>query len=1155
MAFAHLHVHSQYSFLDGAVKTGALPKLAKKAGMTAVAITDRQNMYGAVEFQKACQKEGIKPIFGCEVSVVSDRTDPADKRSTMLLLLAETDAGYKNLIACVSHSWLEGWQNDVPRVDRALVAEYAEGLIGLSGGLGGDVAQAILRREPEEAAQLAAGWADIFGKENFFLQVEDLGFKENRRVNETLANIGADLGIGVVATNYVHYAAQEDARPQAALMCIGLSKSYATLAGAIPDGLWFKPESEMRSAFDWLPEAVDNAGAVADRCNATIELGKTYLPNYEVPEGEDLVSFLRKVTHEGLEERFQEIEARGETYDRAVYVDRLDVELGIIIAMNFPGYFLIVWDFIKEAGKMGVPVGPGRGSGAGSLVAFSLRITDIDPLPYGLLFERFLNPERVSMPDFDIDFCMNKRDLVIKYVSEKYGRHNVGQIITYGTLKAKAALRDIGRVLDLTFGEVDRIAKLVPDELGITLKDALKKEPRFQELFAEDPRYRELYDTAVRLEGLCRHAGIHAAGIVIGEEVLWKYVPICRGANGEIVTQYAKEEVEEAGLVKFDFLGLKTLTVIDHAVRIINESKPAGEAPFVLRQVPMYDEKVFELLSSGETTGVFQLESSGFQELMKSLKPNCFEDIVAAVALYRPGPLQSGMVDDFVARKHGLMEVEYPHPALADVLQETYGTIVYQEQVMSIARIIAGYSLGGADLLRRAMGKKKASVMAAQKLVFIEGAAKTGLADADKAEAIFDLMAHFAGYGFNKSHSAAYGLISYQTAYLKAHYPVEFMAALLTADGDNTDKVVRYIADARSNGIVVRPPDVNVSLKDFSVDSGGIRFGLGAIKQVGESAVDSIIEMRENGAYGTLFEMMERVDTRRVNRRVLEAMIKSGACDCFGPERHILFNNIERALERGTRMQRDREVGQTSLFAMFDAMPKAGAKKADANYDTSGEPWLDRTRLAFEKDAIGFYVSGHPLDSYKAEVGRYATRTTATLSQTGFREEVALSCVVAAKRERPLRSGNGRMAFATLEDLHGQVEALFFSAAFEESEDALNSGDPLLVYGSVKLEGDGEHKTPKLRANRAVRLADIRAERTTKVAFRIDTSVVDADAVHQLAALCRQHEGTCSIVVLITVPGSGRARIDVQSTVKVEPSEELIAAAERLIGRGMVSLA
>ena len=1150
MAFAHLHVHTQYSFLDGAIKVSQLATAARSAGMGAIAMTDRSNLYGAVEFQKAADKAGVKPIFGCEVLVVEgDRTDPQARRVNPLVLLAESDVGYRNLIAVVSTGWLDGWHHDQARLDVAALHARREGLIALSGGLGGAVAQAALRRDMDAARAAAIGLRDLFGADRFFLQVEDIGFEENRRVNEALLEIGEAIGVACVATNNCHYLRAEDARAHAALMCIGLGKSYHGIQGAIPDAMWLKDEAAMRASLDYAPQCVDNAAAVAERCTARIALGNTYLPRYRVPEGATLAGYLRDRSAEGLELRLEAAAARGETLDRTAYEERLQTELEIIISMDFPGYFLIVWDFIRKAKEMGVPVGPGRGSGAGSLVAYALRITDIDPIRYGLLFERFLNPERVSMPDFDIDFCMNERERVIRYVTEKYGVHNVGQIITYGTLKAKACLRDVGRVLGLSFSEVDRIAKLIPDELGITLSQALDKEPRIAALFDEDGRYKELFDMALRLEGLTRHAGMHAAGIVISEEPLWHYVPICRGANGEIVTQYAKDEVEQAGLVKFDFLGLKTLTVIDRAVRLIDASR---ETPFNLSAVPMDDPKVFELLSSGETTGVFQLESSGFKELMKKLKPDCFEDIVAAVALYRPGPLGTGMVDDFVQRKHGLKAVAYPHPALEQALEETYGVIVYQEQVMSIARTIAGYSLGQADILRRAMGKKKPEEMAKQRKVFLEGAVATDIATQEQAGEIYDLMAFFAGYGFNKSHSAAYALISYQTAYLKAHYPVEFMAALLTCDKDNTDKVVRYISDARAMGITVRPPDVNASQIDFSVDRGAIRFGMSAIKNVGEGAVEPIIAGRGDGPFRTLFDLLERTDLKRLNRRVVEQLVKSGACDCFGQPRHVLFHNIDRAFERGQARARDRATGQTSLFDLFGAADDEAPR--DESYLSDCEPWSDLHRLSLEKEAIGFYVSGHPLDGYAAELKRHATHDTSTLDRADSRSEVVLGGVVVAMRERLLKSGAGRMAFVTLEDLRGQVEAIFFSRAFGEAEEALKCGEPLLVTGNVRMEGDEDNAALKLRAGAVARLSDIRREKTRRVTFAIDAERHTPDVVHRLAELCQAHSGACPVTIRVHLDGVGTAFVAAGDGLRVDPSDGLVTGAEQILGRGAVQL-
>ncbi len=1156
MGFAHLHVHTHYSFLQGALRIKDLCVRAKEAGMSAVAITDRGNLYGAIEFQKVAKEVGIRPIFGAEVFVVGNRADPTEKRPTSLVLLAETEKGYKNLIGLVSQGWLQGYQNDTPRVDRSLIAAHKEGLIALSGGLAGDVGQAVLRRELDAAEKLAQGWLDLFGPEHYYLQVERLGFAENKRVTDATFGLGSELGIGCVATNYVHYPRQDDARAHAALVCVGLGKSFAALGSDIPNELYVQSEAQMRTRFADHPESVDLAGAIAERCQVKIPTGKNYLPRFVTPNDEDLPTYLRLQSQLGLEKRFDEAAAQGRVLDRDAYFARLEVELNVIIPMDFSGYFLIVWDFIRAARDMDCPVGPGRGSGAGSLVAYSLRITDIDPLLYGLLFERFLNPERVSMPDFDIDFCMNKRDRVIRYVTQRYGKNNVGQIITYGQLRARAAIKDIGRVFDMSFAEVDRLAKLIPEELGIKLADAYSKEPRIEELFEEEPRYRELWDVALRVEGLTRQAGLHAAGIVISEEPLWHYVPVCLGANGEYVTQFAKEEVELAGLVKFDFLGLKTLTVIDQAVRLINDGRTARkEPPFDLNAIPLADKPVFDLLAAGNTTGVFQLESSGFKDLMKKLRPTSLEDVIAAVALYRPGPIGTGMVDDFVKRKHGEAEVDYLHPSLEGVLKETYGVIVYQEQVMTIARVIGGYSLGGADILRRAMGKKKAEEMAKQKSIFLDGAANTGVASQEDADRIFELMAYFAGYGFNKSHSAAYALITYQTAYLKAHHPVEFYAALMTCDGDNTEKVVRMIGDARGHGIVVRPPDVNLSEKDFSVDGGGVRFGLGAIKMVGEGAVDAIVEGRAEGHFKSLFDFCERVDLKRVGRRTVEQLIRSGACDGFAQERHVLFHNLERAIERAQSAARDRASGQGNLFALF-----GGGKSTEvvaASYAMDGEPWVERARLEFEKEAIGFYVSGHPLDRFEHELNSARAISIAALMEGRFepRDTIGIGCIVVSLRERVTKSGDGRMGFAVLEDQSGQIEAMFFTKSFAVSEEALKSNEPLVVHGAARYEGEGEGKVLKFRAEKATKLVDIRRQKTRRIGFIIDGVKTRPETVAQLVESFRAHPGDVPVTLLVDVAGLGRAVIEPGGGLSVSPTDDLISAAERLLGRNSVRTA
>ena len=869
--FVHLHVHTQYSLLDGAVRIPDLMKSVSSMGMSAVAMTDHGNMYGAVDFQKAAKKKGLKSIIGCEMYVTKepyDLEEKEDPKSYHLTLLASNLQGYKNLVYLNSMAWLHGIhpRTGAPRIDFELLQHHHEGIIVLSGDLGSEFNQSILRGDEDEARDLATLYRDLLGPDHYYIEVMRNAFPEQERCTQAAMAIADELGISLVATNDCHYVAQTDARAHAVLMSIQLGKTVDLdrLMEHGVDQLFVRSPAQMYEAFSDRPDACENTVKIAQMCDVEIPLGEIYLPKYDVPQdfrdqrglGADadaaIHAYFAHVAQGGLDERFEEFDSKGISFERQVYQDRLAVEVGIIQQMDFPGYFLIVWDFINWAKEQGVPVGPGRGSGAGSLVAYAMKITNIDPLPYDLLFERFLNPERVSMPDFDIDFCMNRRGEVIQYVTEKYGQDNVGQIVTYGQLKAKAVVRDCGRALGLTYGETDRIAKLVPDILGITLQEALDQEPRLRQLRQDDERVDALFDIALSLENLNRHAGMHAAGVVISEEPLWNYVPICRGANDEIVTQFAKNEVEEAGLVKFDFLGLKTLTVIETALSLINAQRgERGEGPFDIEKIPMDDRGVFKMIGAGDTTGVFQLESSGFQELLKKLKPDCFEDIVAAVALYRPGPLGTGMVDDFIDRKHGRKRVEYPHPWLEEVLKPTYGVMVYQEQVMKTAQVMAGYSLGGADLLRRAMGKKKKSVMDQQKSIFVDGAKGKEVPE-QQASDIFDLMAYFAGYGFNKSHSAAYALITYQTGYLKTHYQVEFMAALMTNDRDNTDKVVRFINEAKEMGIEVLPPDVNVSQLDFSVADAKIRFGLAGIKGVGAGVIEGIIEARADGPFKSL---------------------------------------------------------------------------------------------------------------------------------------------------------------------------------------------------------------------------------------------------------------------------------------------------------------
>ena len=1202
MSFTHLHLHTQYSLLDGAIKVKDLVKRAVEFKMEAVAVTDHGNMFGAVDvFQKA-KGAGLKPILGCEVYVAgNDRFDRTDRHAYHMVLLAKTLEGYRNLVYLVSMAQMEGFYY-FPRIDKKILKAHSAGLVGTTACLGGEVAQAVMAGTMDKARDLALTYKSIFEPGSFFLEVQDNGIPEQVGVNEALYQLSRDIDVPLVATNDCHYLNREDADAHDILMCVQMGKTIddEKRVRHDTDQFYFKHPDEMARAFAAVPEAVHNTMRIAEMCDVELPLGKVFLPKYETPPDDSLESYLRKVARDGLARRFPEIDPTGDAIDRDAYRARLEHELDVIIKMDFPGYFLIVWDFIRHAKEQGIPVGPGRGSGAGSLVAYSLEITDIDPIRYGLLFERFLNPERVSMPDFDIDFCMNRREEVIQYVTQKYGSDHVGQIVTFGTLKARGTVRDVARVLGLSYGEADVVAKLVPEVLGITLGEALKQEPKLKALYDADPNVKRVIDVASALEGLNRHTGMHAAGIVIGDKPLWQYVPILKGQNGELVTQFAKDEVEKAGLVKFDFLGLRTLTVIAEAVRLI---RSGPDPAFDIKKLPMDDPAVFDLLSSGDTIGVFQLESSGFQELMKKLRPDRFEDIIAAVALYRPGPLEGGMVDDFVRRKHGEVQVRYPHPLLAGVLEETYGVIVYQEQVMQIANILAGYSLGDADLLRRAMGKKKAEEMAKQRERFKEGAAAKDI-DPRLAMDIFDLVEKFAGYGFNKSHSAAYALISYHTAYLKAHFPVEFMAAILTSEKEHTEKIVKFIAEVRSKGIEVLPPDVNESEEDFSVvraplgnaaaaqrAAGGsaIRFGLGAVKGIGSNAVKAILDARSpgrgpggmgpggegpgekgpgakgrgdpgaedaHGPFSSLFDFAERIDARRVNRKVVESLVKCGAFDFTAAPRHVLFASIDKAMDRASQAQRDRDSGQLNLLDMFGGPPSKASDALVREDDLAEDArWNEQQRLAFEKECLGFYITGHPLDRYSKELKRYANTTSGQVERLAQRAEVSIAGVVAAIRERSLKSGKGRMAFVQLEDREGQVEIVFFASVYMEAEDVVKSDEPLLVRGSVQVEGDGENLVRRVRAEEVVKLADVRRERTSRVHLHASSALLEQDGVvERLRTAIARHKGGCAVRVHVEVPETGVAVVALGDDWTVTPTDDLLFDLEAVLGADRVLL-
>ncbi len=1172
--FSHLHLHTQYSLLDGAIRVDDLFRRVGELGMDTVAVTDHGNMFGAVDLYKASKKHGTKLIFGCETYVAAtDRKDKTNRRSYHLVLLAKNKVGFKNLQYLNSMGYLEGFYYN-PRIDKELLRKHSEGLIGMSACLGGEVAQTLLKRGIKEAEEAAKEYKDIFAPGDFYLEMMHNGVAEQGQLNEELRSMGPRLGIPLVVTNDCHYVERSDAKAHDILMCIQTGKTVSDENRLKHESSEFfiKSPAEMVSPFHDVPEALENTVKIAEQCNVELDLGNPKLPSFKVPEGYDLNRYLAKMVDEGMEQRFREKTSRGESFDVDEYRERIKFELDIIIGMEFPGYFLIVWDFIRWAKEQKIPVGPGRGSGAGSIVAYALRITDIDPLVFKLLFERFLNPERVSMPDFDVDFCMNRREEVIHYVQNKYGRNHVGQIATFHQLKARGVVRDIARVMEMPYAEADKLAKLIPEAVaGKTppVREAIEKEPALKNLYETDDRVRELLDIAANLEGLNRHAGMHAAGVVIGDEPLWEYVPCFRGKNGEIVTQYNMNDVEQAGLVKFDFLGLKTLTVIDTAIKIINEQREAaGEELFDIDLISMEDSSVYDMIGRGDTTGVFQLESSGFREILKKLKPSNIEDIVAAVALYRPGPLEGGMVDDFIERKHGRQKIVYLHPALKDVLADTYGVIVYQEQVMQIAQIIAGYSLGAADLLRRAMGKKKAEVMVEQKVLFVKGAAENTKITVEKktAEALFDLMAFFAGYGFNRSHSAAYGWVTYQTAFLKKHYPHEFMAGLMSCDQDNTDNIVKFIAEAKAMHLKVARPDILESQQDFTVvpaakvEDKVIRFGLGAVKGVGSGAVESILRSRtEDGPFESIFDFCERVDSQKCNRRVIEALVKAGGYDGIpkGAEpisRARSFAAIEIAMERGSQAQRDRRSGQTSLFGMLE--PEKTSGPADEGKYPEVKDWGDRERLAFEKESLGFYISGHPLDRFAGDLKRYATATAQDfLEGRKTPGEHAVGGVVSAYRERPTRRGDGKLAFFQLEDAGGQLEVIVFPKTFEKVRETLVSDEPILCKGTVKDEGEGDNHAFKLFLEEATPLADLRQSKTTRVVIRMDVTSISEAEIEALRDILVASSGKCTTVLIMEIPGRSKTAIYLGDTFRVAPTDELLTAIKALLGESAAEFA
>ncbi|MFP4657608.1 MAG: DNA polymerase III subunit alpha, partial [Desulfonatronovibrionaceae bacterium] len=1011
--FVHLHCHTEFSLLDGAIRINDLCAASVDYGMPAAAITDHGNLFGGLIFYTAAKEYGLKPLVGCEVYVSPGSCTEKSPVRYHLVLLARNLVGYKNLIKIVSHGWLQGFYYK-PRVDKEVLKRHSEGIIALSACLQGEVQYFLNRGDYSAGLEAAGQYAQIFPG-RFYLEMQANGIPEQEEVNHQLRRMALQKKIPLVATNDCHYLRREDVEAHDVLLCIQTNSRVddSNRMRFNTDELYFKSPEEMEKEFSDCPEALENVAAIVNDCSLELELGRHHFPVYEVPKGRTLEEEFIRLSKQGLAERISELPYE---VDEDVYWQRLDKELEVICDKGFPAYFLIVQDFINWAKDRGIPVGPGRGSAAGCLVAYSLRITNLDPIRYSLLFERFLNAERESMPDIDVDFCYNRREEVIRYVTEKYGKKSVAQITTFGTMKSKAAVRDVGRALGLKLTLVDKIAKLIPDDPKITIDKALEKENELRKL-AEEESISRLINISRRLEGLARHASTHAAGIVISDKAMQEYLPLYRGKKGEVVTQYDMKRVEKVGLIKFDFLGLKTLTVISDTLEL---ARRGGKTVPDIDTLPLEDPDTFALLARGQTDGVFQLESSGMRNVLTDLKPNCFEDIIALLALYRPGPLESGMVTDFIRRKHGEIPVKYPHPDLEEVLKETYGVILYQEQVMKIASVLAGYSLGDGDILRRAMGKKDPAAMAKQRSKFLQGARERGV-DEETAEYIFDLVEKFAGYGFNKSHSAAYALVSYQTAYLKAHFPVEFMAALITSEVNNTDKVIAHINACREMDITVLAPCVNHSEHDFSVEGGCLRFGLSGIKNVGRGAVETIVrERKKNGPYTSLLDFCERVDMRKVTKRVVEMLIKSGAMDCFDCSRRALLAGMDMVVSRAQSMAKSKCQGQVSLFSLMNEIavkhPGLGIKSEHADM----EEFADADRLRMEKETLGIFLSGHPLLPFHRDIKRMSLNQIQECREMSGGGEVELGVLVTAVKEHINKKGE-KMAFCQIEDLTGQA--------------------------------------------------------------------------------------------------------------------------------------
>lgn len=1160
MSFVHLHVHTQYSLLDGANKIADLVAKVKVANMPAIAMTDHGNLFGAVEFYRRASHAGVQPIIGCEVYVAprhrTERGGKADDYESggnhHLILLVMNEEGYRNLCRLVTLSYKEGFYYK-PRIDKELLRQWNGGLIALSGCLASEVNEAIAAGSIERARAVMEEYRAMFDG-RYYVEIQDNHLEQQERANVELMRLARELSLPLVATNDCHYLAKEDARAHEVLLCIQTGKTLSDPRRwrFETDQLYVKTPEEMQAAFSHCPEAVSNTLEIARRCQFEMRFGKYQFPVFRTPDGESLEAYLERLAWEGLERRLSAYRGRPD-WDPArepQYRARLKEELRIIQDMGFSGYFLIVADFTRYAKNSGIPVGPGRGSAAGSLVAYAVGITEIDPIPYNLLFERFLNPERKSMPDIDMDFCFERRDEVIRYVRQKYGEDCVAQIITFGTLKGKQAIKDVGRALDFSFAETDRIAKLYPapkQGKDYPLAEALEMEPRLREVREKGEREAQLFEYALKLEGLLRHASKHAAGIVIGDRPLVETLPLFVDKDGAVMTQYSYADVDAIGLIKFDFLGLKTLTLIAKATARIRHGRGVD---LDVQRLPLDDAETFQLISRGDTVGVFQLESSGMRKLLTSLRPSTFEDLIAVLALFRPGPLDSGMVDAFIKRKHGEVPIRYPHPALEPILKETYGVILYQEQVMQIAQALAGYTLGDADNLRRAMGKKKRDEMEREKTRFLQGACQRGIEE-KQAREIFEQMETFAAYGFNKSHSAAYALISYQTAYLKTHFTEEFMAALLTLEMDSTEKTYKNIAECRQLGIPVLPPDVNESMLDFTVLKPGdpterrrIRFGLGAVKGVGEKAIEAIVVARENGPFVSLADFCSRVNQQQVNKRVVESLIKCGAFDFTGVARRRMFDGLDPLLRWVAAESAAAVSHQISLFGSYGG--QAGGTPPP---DLPEVPeWDAKERLKQERETLGFFITGHPLDRWAIDLRRWTDGEINRLRSLAHSSRVRVGGVIHTVKTRNTKKGE-RYASFVLEDQTGTVEVIAWPEAYRKSEEAIHGDDPVLVEGTLEVD----EERCQIFADTVTRLTEVREQNARQVHLTLRANHAERAHLERLRDTLRRYRGSCATVLRILLPEQLEAVLALPPNFNVTPSDELVDEVESLLGQGAIS--